>query len=379
MKKCIVIPDSFKGFMSSSEVASIISSEIRKLFPECEVLSLPIADGSAGTIDCIRDVLHWGTIEVNTLGPFNDPVKARYAVHPDGNTAIIESAQAVGLALAYGRLDPSKASTYGIGVIVKDAISRGYKNIILALGGSCSNDGGAGFATALGVRFYDEFDNLFTPVGATLNHVTKIDTSECDKLIEGCTIGAMCDILSLMHGPNGTASIYSPQKGADINMVAMLDRNLVHLDSILKSELGKDVSGINGSGACGGLGAMLLAVFNANLGSGINYMLDIMNFDELCQNSDMIITGEGCLDYRSLRGKTVYGIASRVKQLGLHTPVVAVVGTNKLDFETIAKAGISSVVPITPTYMQYEESKLHCATNLRNAITRLILSRYCPI
>lgn len=375
MKKCIVIPDSFKGFMASTQVANIISSEISRLFPECDVISLPIADGSAGTVDCIKDALNLETIDIVTVGPFNDAVEAYYAVNRQENMAIIESAMSVGLDLAADRLNPAKATTYGIGLMIKDAISKGFKKIILTLGGSCSNDGGAGCAAALGVKFYDSLGNLFIPTGETLDKIDKIDKSECDKLLEGIQLDAMCDILSYMHGPNGTASIYSPQKGADITMVAMLDRNLAYLDNKYKTLFNKDVSSIAGSGACGGLGATLLALFNGNLGSGIDYMLDIMNFDNICDNTDMIITGEGCLDSRSLKGKTIYGISKRIRKLGLTTPIIAVVGCNRLSYEESKSIGISSVVTITPTYMQYEESKLHCATNLRNAVTKLFLAR----
>lgn len=375
LKKCIVIPDSFKGFMTSSEVAESITTEVLNFYPDCEVISLPIADGASGTVDCIKNIANWELVDVDTVGPFNDPIKAKYAVNNQENTAVIESAQAVGLALAANRLDPSTASTYGLGLIIKDAIEKGYKNIILALGGSCTTDGGVGCAAALGVKFYDIYGVEFIPVGATLNKISKIDISECKKTIEGCSIDAMCDILSLMHGPNGTASIYSPCKGADINMVAMLDRNLVHLDNKFKTELSKDVSSIEGSGACGGLGATILAIFEGKLGSGIEYMLNIMDFNNICTDADLIITGEGCLDSRSLRGKTVYGIAKRVKDLQLDIPVVAIVGKNMLDFKTIEEAGLEAVSVVTPTYMQYEESKRRCRTFLRGAVDRLLTSR----
>ena len=375
MKKCLVIPDSFKGTLTSSEICTIISNEITNIYPDCQVVSLPIADGGVGTVNCIKDTLKWDLIEVDTVGPFNDPIKANYVANKVEKTAIIEVAQAVGMDLAQGRLNPAQASTYGVGLIIKDAINKGYKNIILALGGSCSNDGGTGCAAALGVVFTDINGNSFIPCGATLNRISHIDVSKCHELIANCNISAMCDIFCTMHGPAGTSSVYAPSKGADMEMVAMLDKNLTYLDLKFKSELDKDVSSIQGSGVCGGLGATILAIFNGKLRSGINHMLDIMNFDEVCMDADLIITGEGCLDERSLKGKTVYGIAQRVKKLGLNTPVVAVVGQNKLDFATTASCGISSVVPVTPTYMQYEEARIHAENNLKNAVIKMLISR----
>ena len=375
MKKCLVIPDSFKGSISSSEICSIVSEEVLKMYPECNVVSLPIADGGVGTVNCIRNALKWDLIEVDTVGPFNDPIKANYVANKIEQTAVIETAQAVGLHLAEGRLNPSIASTYGVGLMIKDAITKGYKNIIVAVGGSCSTDGGAGCAAALGVEFIDFNGNSFIPVGATLNSISKINADKCHELIKNCKISAMCDMYCYMHGPAGTACIYSPQKGADPQMVAMLDKNLEYLDLKFKSELGKNVANINGSGACGGLGATILALFNGHIRSGINHMLDIMNFDEISADADLIITGEGCLDELSLKGKTVYGIAQRVKKLNLNIPVIAIVGQNKLDFKTTSSVGISSVVPVTPTYMRYEEARNHAQNNLKNAVIKMLVSR----
>lgn len=375
MKKCIIIPSSFKGTLSSPEICSIISSEILKQFPECNIVSLPIADGGQGTVECIKNALNWEYKEIDTIGPFGDPVHAKYVVNDSDNTAVVESAQAAGINLANGNLNPAKASTYGIGLIIKDAINNGYKNIIVALGGSCTCDGGTGCGAALGVKFTDINGKEFIPCGATLNHIYHIDNSECLKFLEGVKISGMCDITNPMHGPNGAASIFAPQKGADTEMTAMLDRNMEFLDMKFKSELNKDIAKQEGSGACGCLGAGILAMFNGRLRSGINHMLDIMNFDENAKDADLIITGEGRLDNLSLYGKSVYGIAQRVKKLGITAPVVAVVGENRLDYMTSMSAGISSVIPISPSYMQYEEMRLHAATNLRNAITKMLYSR----
>ncbi|MBQ3061889.1 MAG: glycerate kinase [Lachnospiraceae bacterium] len=375
MNKILIVPDSFKGTMTSSQVCDIIENTIKEYDPSIETLPLPIADGGEGTLDCIKRALGWQEMHTEVKGPFGDMISASYLISCDETkTAIIEAAQAIGLELAANHLDPCTASSYGVGTLIKDAILRGYTNIIIGLGGSCTNDCGAGAAAALGTKFYDSLGNEFIPVGSTLEKVVNIDNSICEELLKNCSITAMCDVVNPLYGPNGAASVFAPQKGADLEMVAVLDYNLKVFSNTIDNILHKSVANIPGSGACGGLGAGVIAFMQGELTSGIDTLLDIVGFDTLAQDCDLIITGEGRLDSQSLKGKAVVGISHRVKNLGKNIPVVAFVGSNRLDYQTAKEHGISNIIPTTPTYMLYEEARRTCFANLKNAVTKYIIT-----
>ena len=236
MKKCIVISDSFKGSLSSIEIGRIAEKSIREHFPDCEVLSVPAADGGEGTVDCFMEALGGERIVEPVTGPLGEPVNASYAVI--GDRAVIEMAAAAGLPLVGDRKNPAVTTTYGVGQQIKSAIERGVREIILGLGGSATNDAGCGCAAALGVKFYDADGKSFIPVGGTLKDIAKIDVSECKKLLAGVKITAMCDIDNPLCGETGAAYVFGPQKGADAEMVKMLDAGLSHLaDSIEREDL----------------------------------------------------------------------------------------------------------------------------------------------
>lgn len=375
MNKVMIVPDSFKGTMTSAQVCEIIKNTINDYDSNIETLTLPIADGGEGTLECIKNTLGWQEISTEVKGPFGDIITANYVISCDETkTAIIEAAQVIGLELVTDNLNPCKASTYGVGTLIKDAIMRGYTNIIIGLGGSCTNDCGAGAAAAMGTIFCDKDGVEFIPTGNTLENVVSIDTSHCDELINNCKITAMCDVSNPLYGPNGAASVFAPQKGADLEMVAVLDYNLKTFSNTINNILNKSVANIPGAGACGGLGAGVVAFMNGELTSGIDTLLNIVNFNELVKDCDLVITGEGRLDTQSLKGKTVIGIASRIKDIGIDTPVVAFVGSNRLDYQTAKEHGISTIIPITPTYMLYEEARRTCFDNLKNAVVKYFLT-----
>lgn len=375
MNKIMIVPDSFKGTMTSSQVCEIISNTIKDYDSNIETLTLPMADGGEGTLECVKSALNWQEISTQVKGPFGDIISANYVISCDETkTAIIEAAKVVGLELVADRLNPCEASTYGVGSLIKDAVMRGYTNIIIGLGGSCTNDCGAGAAAALGTKFLDKDGTEFIPTGSTLEKVTGIDTSASDELIKNCTITAMCDVNNPLYGPNGAASVFAPQKGADLEMVAVLDYNLKEFSKTINNTLNKSVANIPGAGACGGLGAGIVAFMNGELTSGVETLLSIVNFDNLAKDCDLIITGEGRLDTQSLKGKTVVGIASRAKEIGATAPVVAFVGSNRLDYQTAKEHGISTIIPITPTYMLYEEARRTCFNNLKNAVIKYMLT-----
>ncbi|NCB00274.1 MAG: glycerate kinase, partial [Clostridia bacterium] len=257
MKKCVIMPDSFKGTMSSLEVCQIIAERVQSFYPVCETVTIPVADGGEGTIDCFVAAIAAEPVEVVVKGPYFEPLAARYARH--GQTAIIEMAQTAGLPLVEDRRNPALTTTYGTGELILHAIQAGCTEIVIGLGGSCTNDAGTGAAAALGVRFLDQAGNAFVPTGGTLSRIHAIDASAARTLLENCRVTAMCDIDNPMFGPEGAAYVFGPQKGADPDQVIELDHNLQHLATIIERDLGLDVRDLPGAGAAGAMGAGIVA------------------------------------------------------------------------------------------------------------------------
>ena len=358
MKKCLVISDSFKGTLSSLEICSLAEKGIKKIFPACEVINIPVADGGEGTVESFLSILKGEKISIDVKGPFFEDVHAYYGMF--GKKAVIEMAQAAGLPLVEGKPDPLRASTYGVGQMIDDAAKRGAKEIVIGLGGSATNDGGCGCAAALGVIFKDKEGKEFIPVGGSLDRIAEIDISEAERKLSGIKISAMCDIDNPLYGKEGAAYVFGPQKGADGKTVELLDRNLVALSESIKRCLGKDVSGIPGSGAAGGMGAGVVAFLNAELKPGIEAVLDMAEFSEKAQDADLIITGEGRLDTQTLRGKVISGVSKRAKELGI--PVVAIVGAIEEGIEKIYDMGVSAVFSINRRPMPFSESRYKSKT-----------------
>lgn len=342
MKQCILIPDSFKGTLSAVEFCRLGEQVIRKHLPDCRVLTIPVADGGEGTVDCFIHALQAKRVSVAVTGPWGECVTADYAVH--GDTAFVEMAQAAGLPMVGERKDPSRTTTYGVGEIIAHALKNGSRHIVLGLGGSCTNDAGAGAAAALGVRFFNAAGKTFVPTGATMSEIVSYDTSAAEQLLRGCTLTAMCDIDNPMYGAQGAAAIFGPQKGADVAMVAQLDENLRCLAAVMERQCGRDIAAIPGAGAAGAFGAGVVAFLGGELRSGIETVLDCVRFDALLENTDMIFTGEGQLDSQSLRGKVVIGVARRAKSK--HVPVIAVVGAIGEGAEGAYNEGVTSVFSI---------------------------------
>lgn len=343
MKKCIVIPDTFKGTMSSLEVCEIMRDSIKTYYKEAEVLMIPIADGGEGTVDSFLEAVDGQRIVCEVTGPHFEKVTSFYAIiHND--TAIIEMASCAGLPLVGDDLRTHKATTYGVGELMLDAASRGVKKIIVGLGGSATTDGGVGAACAAGVSFYNKDSEPFIPTGETLTLINHIDTSTISPLLHTIEIITMCDIDNPLYGKNGAAYIFSPQKGADSHMVATLDTALRHVADIVKKDLHVDISHLPGAGAAGGMGGGMVAFFKSSLEMGIEVILDTINFDALLEGTDMVFTGEGKIDTQSLGGKVVIGIARRTKKQAV--PLVAVVGDIGDDIEKAYEEGVSAIFSI---------------------------------
>lgn len=369
MRKYVIMPDSFKGTMSSVEVCEIMQRVITLKHPGSEIITVPIADGGEGTVDSFIRAIGGKKIEKQVTGPFGKQVTGFYGLV--GDAAIIEMAAAAGFTAAKDVGNPAIATSYGVGELIKDAVERGSKKIILGLGGSCTNDGGAGMADALGVRFYDGSGNTFRPVGGTLSEIERIDDTKAKALLTGVSVEAMCDIDNPLYGPNGAAYVFSPQKGADTKMVEQLDINLKCFAECVKRNLGIDISNLAGGGAAGGMGAGAYAFLNAKLRQGIDVILDIVNFEELINGCDLIFTGEGKLDSQSLGGKVIVGIARRAKPRQI--PVIAVVGSISGDISKIYEEGVTAVYTTAPEDRKPEEILTYCWLDLENTMKKIPL------
>ncbi|ACL76939.1 glycerate kinase [Ruminiclostridium cellulolyticum] len=368
MKKFIISPDSFKGSMSSIEICGIIKTKIKEFYPHSEVVEIPIADGGEGTSDCFIQLLGAEKVCIEATGPYNEKLIGYYA--RTGDTAVLETAMFAGLTLAEGRLNPASTTTFGVGTMIRHAVENGCREIIIGLGGSCTNDAGTGMASALGVRFKNKEGEEFIPTGATLGEIAHIDTILADRFLKDCKITAMCDIDNPMYGKTGAAYVYAPQKGADGEMVLLLDKNLMELADTIKSQLGVDVSEIPGSGAAGAMGAGIVAFLNGSLKPGIETILDLIGFDDKVKDADIIFTGEGKIDGQSLRGKVVIGVAARAAKKDV--PVVAIVGDVGDGAEAVYDMGVTAIVSINRVALPFEKAKARSKKDLADTMDMIL-------
>lgn len=371
LKKCIIIPDSFKGTLSSMGVCNIIKSKVLEFHNDCDAITIPIADGGEGTVDCFLHTMNAEKISLTSTNAYNELISCYYARFDD--TAVLEMAQCAGLPQVEGRMNPAKTTTYGVGTVIRHAVDNGCKNIIIGLGGSCTNDGGAGMAHALGTVFKNSEGNTFVPTGDTLCNIASIDNSAAEEFLKDCSITAMCDITNPLYGPNGAAYVFSPQKGADETMVKLLDHNLKDLSAAVKKHIQLDISELEGAGAAGGMGAGVVAFLGGHLKSGIETILDLIHFDEMLEGTDLVFTGEGRIDSQSVQGKVISGIAKACKNKNI--PVVAIVGCIGNEAEKAYDIGVTSIFSINTQAMAFEESRYYSGDNLKktaDSILRLL-------
>jgi glycerate kinase len=362
MNKIILIPDSFKGTMSSSEICSIMEKRILKYYKGAEIISIPVADGGEGSVDSFLAAMNGEKIRISARGPFMENIEGFYGLIDGGRTAVIEMAAVAGLPLVGDKLQAEKTTTYGVGQLVADAVKRGCKKIIVGLGGSATNDFGAGAAAAVGIRFYNKNGEIFVPVGETLSKIVRIDTSAVPSELKSVEIVTMCDIDNPLYGPSGAAYVFGPQKGADPDMVKFLDGQLRAISETVEKELGIDVSSLPGAGAAGGMGGGMVAFFGSRLQMGIETVLDTVKFDRLIKGVDLIFTGEGKIDFQSLRGKVVIGVARRAKKQGI--PVVAIVGDIGDNIEGAYAEGVSAIFSINRVALPFKEIRSRCQNDL---------------
>ncbi|WP_304943927.1 glycerate kinase [Vallitalea guaymasensis] len=369
MKKIVIASDSFKGTMDSINVCNIVEKGIKNIRPEIKTITIPIADGGEGTVDAFLNAIGGIKVTKKVTGPLFDKIEATYGILDDGS-AVIEMAQASGLPLVEGRENPLKTTTYGTGELIQDALEKGCSKIIIGIGGSATNDGGVGMAAALGVRFLQEDNSEIDLTGEGLGSLATIDTSNLNSKISDCQFIVACDVDNPLYGANGAAYVFAPQKGADAEMVKILDENLKHYAGIVNRDLGINLQKYKGSGAAGGLGAGLVAFVDAQLKSGINILLDAVDFDDLVADADLIITGEGKIDGQSLRGKVPVGIADRAVKY--HKPVIAIVGAIGDETDALYERGISSIFSINQRPEAFEVAKNYSEENLLKTTESII-------
>ncbi|MFJ7501519.1 glycerate kinase [Serratia grimesii] len=363
LKKVVIAPDSFKESLSALEVAEAIERGFRQVYPQAQYVKLPMADGGEGTVDSMVAATGGEIVRVEVMGPLGQPVQAFYGLLGDGETAVIEMAAASGLHLAPKALrDPRITTSYGTGELILAVLERGVKAIILGIGGSATNDGGAGMMQALGARLLDDKQNPLLPGGAALAQLAQIDLSEVDPRLQQVSVTAACDVDNPLCGPHGASAVFGPQKGATPEMVTQLDSALSHFGSLLQQATGREVINTPGAGAAGGMGAALLGMLNARLRPGIEIVIETLRLEEALCDADLVITGEGRLDSQSIHGKTPIGVARVAKRHGL--PVIGIAGSLSKDYQVVHQHGIDAAFSVLDRIVTLDEALTEAADNL---------------
>jgi glycerate kinase len=369
--KIIIAPQSFKGSLKAHEAAAAMAEGVKASDSRIETVLLPIADGGAGTVRALVQAAGGKIMSTDVHGPLGDMVKAEWGILGDKSSAVIEMAAASGLALVpANKLNPMQASTSGTGELILAALESGCKKIIIGLGDSATVDGGAGIAQALGIKLLDADHQSLPPGGAALSRLKHIDMSGRYPLVKECKILCACDVTNPLYGPTGTAYVYGPQKGATPEMIKKLDAALRNFAGVIKKDLGLDIADMPGAGAAGGLGAGLVAFLDATLQRGVDLICDSIGFEKYLADADLVITGEGRLDYQTAFGKTVAGLAKRAKAAGV--PVIAICGEIGQGYSEIYQHGVDTVMSILPRCMSKEEAMREAGTLLKDATERAV-------
>ncbi|OSK32322.1 putative glycerate kinase [Escherichia coli M056] len=350
----VLAPDSFKESMTAREVCLAMEAGLRKVFPHAEYIHVPMADGGEGTARSLVDASGGQMFSVTVTGPEGQPVLAEYGIMGDGETAVIEMASASGLQhTCRSCRNPLVTTTYGTGELIRACLDRNIKKVILGIGGSATNDGGAGMAEALGVRFYDEAGNSLSRGGLALTKLHHIDLSGLDPRLSAVEILVACDVTSPLCGPHGASVVFGPQKGATPEMVSALDAALSHYAAVISQTLHKDIANVPGAGAAGGLGAGLLAFTVCQLRRGIDIVIEYSGLRNKLVNASYCFTGEGCIDFQTRVGKTPLGVAHTAKEM--QVPVIAVSGLIGDGTEILYQEGIDAIFGIIPRASDIEE------------------------
>ena len=362
--KILIAPDSFKESLSAEGVAKAIGRGFQSIFPDAELVLLPVADGGEGTTDSLVAATSGQRFTQQATGPLGEPVEAFWGLLGNGETAVIETAAASGLDLIdASQRDPLTATTRGTGELILEALEQGAKHIIVGLGGSATNDGGAGMLQALGVGLLDASGQQIPPGGGGLAALDRIDLSKMDPRLAEVKFDVACDVDNPLIGDNGASAIFGPQKGATPEMVKLLDANLKHFAAVTKQATGKDIVNIPGAGAAGGLGGAFLGFLNATLKSGIDIVLDAVEYESHLPGTSLVITGEGRIDSQTIRGKTPIGVSKRAKAFG-DIPVIALAGSVSEDSAVVHEHGIDALFSVVPGVVSLDDALAEADENL---------------
>lgn len=363
--KILIAPDSFKDSASSTEVADALERGLKHAFEDFSIRKLPVADGGEGTVDSIINATGGRFIISKVHDPLMRPVKAKWGISGISGTAVIEMATASGIELLKpGERNPWLTTTYGTGELIKLALDQNCRKFIIGIGGSATNDGGVGMAMALGARFLDKNGKSVEYGGGACSQIATIDIGSIDKRIFQSDFMIACDVSNPLTGPEGASYVYGPQKGADKKQVQKLDANLKHLAYLIKQALGKDVENIPGSGASGGLGAGFLAFLNGRLESGFTIVSKEVNLEQHCQWADIVITGEGKIDFQTKFGKTPKGVADLAKKY--NKKVIVIAGTLGEKYEELYQHGFDAIFSIINKPMELQEAIVNTKSLIEN-------------
>lgn len=369
--KIILAPDSMKGSLSAVEIVRIVAEAARRVFADVEIVEMPMADGGEGTVDALVHALGGTMRTVTVTGPVGVPVKAQYALLPDGETAVLEMAQASGLPhVPPDALDPLRATTRGTGEMLLHALDAGARHIYLGLGGSATNDGGMGFLAALGARFTDADGNPLPDGGGALERVTSVSLTGLDPRMQAVSITVLSDVTNPLLGPEGATAVYGPQKGVTEAMQASLEQGMAHYARVVSDAAGRDIAAFPGAGAAGGLGAALGGVLGAQIKPGIETVLDLVGFDAALAEADLVVTAEGRMDGQSVAyGKGPAGIARRAGEKGV--PTLALVGAMTSDAMAFVVGGNASIMTTVNAPMPLEKALADAPRLLAEAAERM--------
>ena len=365
--KVVIAPQGFKGSVTALEAARAMEEGVLRVVPDAETVIVPVADGGDGTVETLVDATGGEIRSATVTGPLGSAVTAEWGALGDGHTAVIEMARTSGLALlSPAELDPLRATTYGLGEVIREALDAGFRSFIVGLGGSATKDAGAGMAQALGIRLLDEAGNDLPPGGAALAGLRRIDVTGMDTRAQGARFLIACDVSNPLTGAEGASAVYGPQKGATPAMVEQLDAALKNFARVVERDLGANIEAVAGSGAAGGLGGGMMAFLGGTLQTGADIVLDLVGLDNRLHGADLVITGEGRLDSQTVYNKAPIGVARRASKRGI--PVIAVSGSLGQGFEAVHSEGIDAAASIFRGPMTLEEASARSGELIADAV-----------
>ncbi len=361
--KIVIAPDSYKESLSAMEVANTIERGFKSVFPDADYVKIPVADGGEGTVDTLIEAMNGRKVTLNVVGALGGSQSAFFGISEDKRTAFIEVAAACGLEqVPLDKRNPLITTTYGVGELILAALDLGTRHFIIGLGGSATNDGGVGMLQALGAKFLDNAGKSLGYGGAELSRLDKIDISGLDCRLNDCRFEIACDVTNPLVGEKGASAVFGPQKGATPEMVGILDMALSHYGNIIERDFGIAVKNLAGAGAAGGLGAAFAAFLNGSLKSGIGIIAKLLDLEGKMQNADLVITGEGRIDYQSVNGKVPVGVAMTAKKFNL--PVICIAGSLGKDVQVVYDFGIDAVFSVLTKVCTLPEALSEAEQNL---------------